>query len=360
MPPVGDTPPPAPQDTPSVAPETPVPAAQEAPAAAAPVAPEVPVAPTTEAPVAPAAPAPLETPAPAPGFAPTPIAPIPGAVPVEPVAAFAATPAAPQAPQPSNKKKIVLIAAIVGGALLLAAVGLIVFLLLTSVSKEEYRDAARQFNKVTLASSSLTSDARSLGYSTGSSSDSTFEASVSEAEASVAKLNEENEALSKLKAVKVGEGAKLYRAFNDKLKAYSVHATELVSSVKNLRPAFVVCGKISSTSDVAARVAALKACASALSDVEEIPNEQMRTFVDKIVKAYGEYASVYQSISALTNPYGSQYEEYKTLRDKMYAVQDTISDASESFSEDLKKRDDALSVKASADALGDYLTNQQK
>lgn len=310
-----------------------------------PLAGDVPPAP--EAPVSPFTAAPVETPAP--DTTPAAIAPV-----------FATTPETPQAPKPSNTKKIILIAAIAGGALLLAVIGFIVFTLLTSVSKAEYRDAARQFNQVTLASSSLASDARTLGYSTGSASDSTFESSVSEAEASITKLQEENEALSTMKAVRVGEGAKLYATFNDKLKAYTAYATELVTSVKNLRPAFVVCAKVSGTSGNEERASALKACAKSLSEVENVPNTQMKTYVDAIAKAYNEYASVYTGIAALTSPFGAQYEQYKTLRDKMYTVQDNISDAGDKFSDALQARDDEMSVKESANTLGDYLTDQQK
>jgi len=326
------------------------------PAPEAPVTPEQPVTP-----VEPATPAPVEPEAPAQPEVASPFAAASPAPEAAPASVFSAAAAgAPQAPKQPKNKKIILIAAIAGGAVLLAIIGFVVFSLLTTVSKEDYRDAARQFNQVSLASSSLTSDSRSLGSATGSSSDTTFEESVSEAEASVAKLNEENKALSELKAVRVGEGAKLYSTFNDKLKAYTAYATELIASVKALRPAMVICNNVSDAEDVAGRVAALKACSTALSDVKDIPNEQMNTYVVAIAKGYGEYAVVYEKTSALTNPFGAQYEEYKALRDQMNAAQDTISDASDTFSDALKARDAELSVKESADTLADYLTDQQK
>lgn len=329
VPPTDDTPPVQP-------PVSDVPAPEAAPASEAPA---TPVAPEAPAPAA-EAPAP-ETPGAAqnPGFA-----------------ATAAT--APQAPKPKNK--IILIAAIAGGTVLLAVVGVIVFLMLTSVSKQDYQEATRQYNDVSIATAGLTSDVASVSYTISSDDDAEFNDAVKEAEDSIAKIKTENDELSKMKAVRVGDGAKLYGTFNDKVKNYLAYATDLINSVKNLRPAMTTCGKVSDAKDAASRVAALKGCSSELQGVTDIPNAEMKTFIGTIATAYGEYATVYEQINALSNPYGSQYEQYKTLRDKMYAVQDKISDASSTLSDSLEKRDDEMSVKDSAKALGDFLTEKQK
>lgn len=341
--------PPVPEETPATPVENEVPAA---PAETTDTPADAPAPVDTATSVEPAAPAAAETPA----FGTQPAAPE-----AAPASVFSATTgSAPQAPKQKDTKKLILIAAIAGGVVLLAVIAFVLYSLFMTVSKEDYRDAARQFNQVSSASSALTSDARTLGYSASSASDDSFEESVAEAEESVATLKTENEELSKLKAVRVGEGGKLYNAFNDKLEAYTAYASELVTSVKNLRPALAVCNNVSDAEDATARVAALKECSTALSEVKDVPNAQFKTYVDAISKAYGDYATVYEQIAALSNPYGSDYEQYKTLRDQMYEVQDTISEASDTFSESLKARDDELSVKDSADALADYLTDQQK
>ena len=237
VPPAGDTPP---------APATPAsPEAPVAPEAPAPVEPEAPVAPAT--PVTPAAPA-------APNLfaaAGTPEAP---AAPQTP--GFAPTPAS-QAP--GSKNKIVLIAAIVGGAVLLAIIGVVAYFMLTSVSKQDYQEATRQYNKVSVASAGLTSDVASVSYSISGDDDAEFNEAVKEAEDSIAEIKTENEALSKMKAVRVGDGAKLYGTFNDKVKNYLAYATDLIDSVKNLRPAMATCAKVSDATDTASRVAALRA-----------------------------------------------------------------------------------------------------
>lgn len=349
---------------PPVAPETPA-APVTPPAPGAPEAPVQPVAPAQpEAPVNPFAPA--TPPAPATPEAPvtpgTPVSPVPPVAPETSNPFTAGTPTtAPDAPQsPKITKKMMLIAAIVGGAILLAIIGVILFFVLTTVSKEDYRDAVRQYNKVQIASSSLNSDVSRLGSATSSSSDSAFNESIEETEASLAKIKTENEALSKLKAVKVGEGAKLYKAFNEKLKAYLTYGEGLITSVKNLRPAMVTCDKGTQASDAATRVAGLKACSTELAGVSDIPNAEMKTYITALSEGYAKYAEISEKVAALTNPYGSQYEEYKALRDQMYDELDTISAAADTFSDALSKRDDELSVKESADKLGDFLSDQQK
>lgn len=337
-----------PNATPPVDGANPVPVTPEAPTT--PIASEAPASPDSVTPITP------ETPV-------TPGAPVVPLTPSTPdtTSSFTAGPEGPKTPKtPKFSKKMILIAAVVGGAILLAIIAAIIFVALTSVSKEDYRDAARQYNKVNTASASLTSDVSLLGSAAGNSSDAIFDQRVSEVEDSIAKIKTENEELAKLKAVRVGEGAKLYKTFNDKMKAYLAYGSDLVTSVKNLRPAMVTCDNVSDASDAAARVAAVKACATELEGISDIPNEQMKTYISALAENYKKYASIYEQMTALTNPYGAQYEQYKALRDQSYDVQDAITAAGTTFRKDLEKQDDELSVKDSANKLGDYLSDQQK
>lgn len=340
------------------------------------VTPETPLNPeVTETPVAPETPAEAPVEAPAPEVTAEPVAPAPapevaspftagtpeGTNPVAPVgttATFTAS-GAPEAPK-KNSKKIVLIASIVGGAILLAVIGVVVFLLLTTVSKDDYRAAAKQFNEVSKASSSLNSDVASLGRASGNTTDSDFDTRLKDTEASLANLKTQNEELSKLKAVRVGDGAALYKTFNDKVAAYVAYGDDLLVSVKNIRPAMVVCSKAGSAADADARVAVIKQCAESLGKVSDLPSSEFKTFVTDIKVAYEEYAKVYEQMTALKSPFGDQYEQYKTLSTQMSAVSKKISTIASTFSDALKAHDDQVSVKDSADALADYLNEQQK
>lgn len=331
------TPTPAPDATPAV-PATPSPVPSNE---------QVPTAPTESLAVAPA-----------PDTAPAdPAAPIASAAPVaEPLAA-------PVAPAPKNKntKKIILIASIVGGLVILGTIAAILFTLFTSVSKEDYRDAAVQFNEVGRSSATLTSSASTLSRSANASApEATFQESLKSSQEAIAKIEAENEEFSKLKAVRVGEGAELYKAFDAKVDAYLAYVKGVITSVENLRPAMVVCGNLSDARDVPARAAALKTCSAALGDVKDIPNPAFKKFADELKTSYASYAKTYEEIAALANPLGADYEEYKKLRDSTYDSQDKINDATKEFSASITASNNELSVKDSANALGDYLTAQQR
>ena len=200
---------------------------------------------------------------------------------VAPVATTSST------PTPSSNKKLILIASIVGGAVLLAVIGIFVFIALTSVSKQDYANAAEQYNEVNSANSALVRSASSLSNST-SDSDAEFNKALKTAEEAVTTLKTENEEFGKLKAVSVGEGKDLYKTFDDKLEAYIVYGNDLISSVKTLRPALVTCDEVSEAA-TDARVQALKDCADALGKVNDIPNAEFKKFIGAMKDGYSSY-----------------------------------------------------------------------
>lgn len=275
-----------------------------------------------------------------------------------PVETAPVTPSTPPSPSPENKKKLLILAGI-AGVVILAIIAVIVFFAMNSVSKQDYADAARQFNAVSRASSALTTDVSALNRSV-SREGGTFDEDVKEIEESFATLKTENEKLGGLKAVRVGEGGELYKTFNDKVKAYVANGEQILASVKNLRPALLDCASVNSTTDAAARVAAMKECSTSLGEVKDIPNPEFKTFIDKLKTGYSNYATEYEKLSAITSPFGANYEQYKAQREKLTAAQTSISDATKEFQDAVEKSDDQLSVKDSADALGDYLNEQQR
>jgi len=278
-----------------------------------------------------------------------------------PEAPIATTPLGSPTPEPkkSVSKKTFIIAGSIVGVVLLAIIAALVYVSMNSVSKQDYAAAATQFNKVSSASSALSGDVSALGRSVDDD-DAAFNEDVIAAEASFTTLETENEALSSLKAVKVGEGKELYDTFNSKVKAYTENGQTILTSVKNVHPALVVCGDSGSSSDAAARVAALKACSESLNKVADLPNANFKTYIDTLKTAYTEYVAAYEASQAIASPFGAGNAQYKVERDKMSAAQKTISTASREFSAAMNKQDEALSVKDSAKALAAYLNEQQR
>lgn len=303
----------------------------------APVAPTPPESPVQQPTVSPA-----ETPSVVPAVAPAPGSPIPTS-------------------GSSKKPKLGLILGIVGGALVLMLIvlGVILGFVFGSVSKKDYSNAVVQYNKLSSANSQVISDVGSLS-SDITASDSKYESSLSDAEKSLAAIKTENDKLANMKAVKVGDGKKLYDTFNTKLKSYIQNGDDLVTTVKAARPAFVKCNASTTASAGDARLTALKDCSSALQAIGDVPSPEFKTYISSLQKGYAEYATNYQAMLALSDPYGAQYDQYKTLRDKVYATQEQLRTAAKTYRTDVEAKSKTLNVKESADALGKYLSEKQR
>lgn len=279
--------------------------------------------------------------------------------PVEAVTTSSTGGVPPHPKKPISKKTLIIIGSAVG-AVLLAIVGVVVFLALTTVSKEDYRNATLQYNEVSRASSSLTREVTSLSSGLSRSSDTEFSAATKDVEDGIAKIRDEQKKLSGEKAVTVGEGKELFTTFDKKVGDYTAYADELLASVKILRPAMATCEKMRSETENAGRLASLKACSKALNETKDLPNAEFKTFVTVLQDSYSKYAVSYEKSIALTAPFGAQNAEYKVLRDQASDAQKDITAASREFMTALTERDKEVSVKESADALGKFLTEQQR
>lgn len=251
------------------------------------------------------------------------------------------------------KKKLIVLIAIIVGALVVLGIVATIALNLLLVSKADYRDAAKQFNTVSSAYSSLNSDATRLQYDiTSSTTDTEF---TNDSEAVTNKLKTFQDANTKLatfKAVKSGEGQKLYATYDTKIKAYNIYAQDLVTSLKSFRPASKAC-------EDASTLTLLSSCVTALNAVGEIPNADLKQLVTVIQTQYKAYLDVKTKIAAITDTYGKQYDQYKALRDQGYAIQDKISAAGSDFSSNAKKHGEEIDPAVAANALGDYLVKKQ-
>lgn len=287
-----------------------------------------------------------------------PVAPVP-----EPTAPAPADPIMPvgsaPSPAPQDKKKLFTIIGIIAGVVILAVIAVLVYLSMTSVSKQDYAAAADQYNEVRSSSAALSREVSGLSRS-ATASDATFDEAAKTVEEALATIKNENEELGKLKAVKVGEGKKLYDTFDQKLDAYLAYAQELLATVKDVRPALVKCDEVGDTTAADARVAALKACSEAFNQVGDLPNAEFKAYANVLKTEYANYATTYEKMNALSNPFGANYDEYRDLRDQMTESQSKIRDANKTFSDAVRARDDELSVKDSADTLAKYLNDQQR
>ena len=260
----------------------------------------------------------------------------------------------------AKKKKTLLIASGVAGLLLLIGAGIGIFYLLTHVSAEDYRRADTRLTEMRRANTAMVNDVSSLSRSITSATSDTFDEKLNDARDSLDTLKSENEALAKEKAVRFGEGADLYKAFNDKAQTYAVYVDELISSVDKIRPAMEPCQKIGKSSvEVDDRASTVDACVTELEKAGELPNAEFNRYFGALKGKYATYGDLYQRYNKLTSPLGSQRAEYIEIRDKTSAVLAEIRTLRTDFIRDLNDRDKETSLKDVFDDLRGYLKEQR-
>ena len=263
-------------------------------------------------------------------------------------------------PQSPKNKKLFIWIGIGVGALLLIGIVAAIIVAMTSVSKDDYRKAYSQMSELSSANSKLNSELSTLQYGLTSATETKFKNDMKSAEEAIEKVRKENEKLAELKAVKVGEGKKQYEEFSEKLENYLKYTEDATKSLKDLYDAAKPCDANVSTSDVAAYKTALNECTSALKKVGNTPNEDVKTYVKSLATEYENLASIIDKLATITNPYGSQYDEYKALRDQTYKVQENIRNAYTDFRAHIEKHSKEVSVKDQADTLVEFLSEKMR
>lgn len=259
-----------------------------------------------------------------------------------------------------QKKKKILIASIVGGLLLLIGAGVGIYYLLTHVSDEDYRRAEAQLTEIRRADTAMVREVSSLSRSTSTVTEATFDEKLADARASLDKIKTENEALAKEKAVRFGEGADLYSAFNNKAQSYFVYVDELIASVDTIRPALAPCQKIGSSSvEVADRASVVNDCVAELKKAGDLPNAEFNRYFSSLKDKYAAYGDLYERYNKLTSPNGSQRAEYTKIRDEATKLLTEIRSLRTEFLNDLDARDKETSLKDVSDDLRDFFKDQR-
>lgn len=265
-----------------------------------------------------------------------------------------------QKPPRDNKKVLIVVASVVG---FLVLVGIVVAILMAvfAVSKKDYRAAITQYNKIADADSSLDATMSTMSYSMSSSSDVTFDKDVSSARSAIKELRNENTALSQLKAVKSGEGKKQYKKFNDKVASYTDYANNAVTSLDDARTALLACKKAStSSSDAVSAKKAADMCVSELKKVKNTPNSDIREYLKTYQAQMEKMSDLAGKMAAITDPYGDQYNEYSSIRDQIYDVEDEVSDAGSDLQDNLEKHSKEVDPKSAANDFVTFLESKAK
>jgi len=261
-------------------------------------------------------------------------------------------------PQPGGgSKKGLIIGLIAGGVGLLVVVIVAVLLVVSmSVSKEDYTAAYEQYADVSSANRTLSGKVSLLQYGLNSGTDTSFNNDAEAARDATKDLKKENDELGELKAMKTGEGKEKYRAFSEKIEAYTKYVDEMVVSLKDARGAIGECSNTTVSPSKAVEVrAAVDACVTALEGIGSTPNGDIKEYANSLKDQYKNLSSIIVKLAAIKDPYGDQYDQYKTLRDQVYDIQDKVRAAGTDFRSNLGKHLGQVDPKDAADDLGEFL-----
>jgi hypothetical protein len=291
-------------------------------------------------------------------------APVPPAAPVAPFAPSApgapgafnaptATPA-PNKQNPFNgpkKKLFIILAAVIGSLIVLGIITLVVLSALKP-SKADYRAAISEFNNVQSSYSSLNSSVSLLNYDTGKTTDTKYENDLQKVRTNLDSFREANSKFLSTKAVKAG-GLDTLDEYKEKTAAYVTYVKNAADSLEKYRPAEKKCTNDANT------VALINECIAALDAVGTLPNDDLNTYVTKVKDLYKQYVDVVNQIAAIKDPYGAQYDQYKTIRDKGYDIEDKITDAATDLRSNDTKHIDEADPSTAANNLSDEIEKKQ-
>jgi len=254
------------------------------------------------------------------------------------------------APHKSRKpsKKLIIILSIVGAVIALAAIAALLYALLFSVSKDDYRTAANTTNDVSRAGSKSYTAVSKVAYISTSTTEIEIKENAVKARELLAAYKAEGAKLADVKALRDGDVKKSYDAYNQKFNEFVTFSESYIDSAEKVMPAIAICEEIgrnpSGVAGKAAYDAAIAPCEEALNNVKDVKDKDLSAFLvaykknvadTTAVVAKGEGATTSERIklrSELTKITSelraAQREGSASVSDRLKAVRpyDTLSD----------------------------------
>lgn len=267
--------------------------------------------------------------------------------------------AAPVQPGGKKSKTGLIIGLVAGGIGLIVVIiiAIVVAVSMFSVSKADYSEAFDQYSKVRSANSDMALSMISLS-SIGNDTDVSFKNNVDKVRAELSKLKEETAKLGKLKAMQTGEGKKVYENLNSKVGAYVVYVDGFVTSVEKLRPAEIVCSDTGSLKEAKDIKVALVKCIAELDKASNVPNSDTKSYIASLKKSYEGLVVIYDGLSIISDPYGSEYTAYSALRNQTYKINDNVRDSLKDYRSNLEKHASEVDIKDTLSDTGNFLADK--
>lgn len=238
-------------------------------------------------------------------------------------------------PKKSNKMLFLIIGIV--GAVLLAGIILAVVMIFSMVSKADYRKATMQMNELASTTSDMNRSINSIQNRLSSSDDARFSQSLEEAKTAIEEAKQQSRAMAKNKAVRSGEGKEKYAAFDKKMQERLKFADEVTSSFGKLREATIACtGRTASDPEEAK--AMLNKCNDVLAKSGDVPSGEVKEYMKALNTETEKLLSLITRMGAITDPYGAQNEEYRTVRDGVLDAQEKLRNIDTEFRNQFNKR----------------------
>lgn len=265
-----------------------------------------------------------------------------------------------QGPPHESKKALIIIASTIG---FLVIVGMVTAVLMVafSVSKKDYRAALAQYEKITSTNRQLGAKVSSLSYGIKYSSSAAFTKNTDEARRLIKEIRHQNVELSEMKAVRSGEGKKLYQPFSSKVASYTTYADNMVSSLNDTRTTLLACNTAASSSSTAlgAKQAA-DVCVGELKKVRNTPDADLRNYLNVYQTQMGKLSSVAGQLASITDPNGAQRDRYAMLRRQVLEVQGSIKTEGVKLQDNMNAHEKEVSPAVTAEALSTYLMSKSR
>lgn len=246
-----------------------------------------------------------------------------------------------------------------GGLALAVGFFCMVYAILVTPSRQPYRTAYAQYKNVYNANIAVITAGSSLNASTAT--DSQFEKGITTVENTLTSLKSENTLLGKQAVLKKGEGKTLYTKFTKKLTTYISFTTDMLTSMKKVRPVMYACShSMSDLTETAAGAASMQKCADTFAAITDIPSSDYTALVATIQPLYEKIAANITAQAALADPKGAD----ATASAKLTAEQDDLltelNTASTTFSTNINKHKEQVDITDAAKALDDYLSRKSR
>lgn len=243
------------------------------------------------------------------------------------------------------------------GAIIIGA--LLIYGILVTPARQPYRDALAQYENVARANGALTAAGANLNAN--EATDEQFEKNITTAQAALASVKTENEALGKKEVLQNGEGKEWYDAFNKKLRAYLVYNEHVLAAMLKVRPVLYECNQsMEGITESKASVVALKACAQKFGAVQDVSDSDYKALAVSFQSGYNSLASVLDQLVALKDPEGVDKAKRSSLENQRDEALTGLSDISKDFTSNVRKHRNAVIVTSTSDKLEAYLEDKSR